>query len=47
MFLESLTLFGFLNMGGLHEVSRQVNAWHRQPDPALQKKLGPTTNYKA
>ena len=36
-----------LNMGGLHEVSRQVSAWHRQPDPALQKKLGPTTNYKA
>lgn len=36
-----------LNMGGLHEVSRQVSAWHRQPDPALQKKLGLTTNYKA
>ena len=28
-----------LNMGGLHEVSRQVSAWHRQPDPARQKKL--------
>lgn len=36
-----------LNMGGLHEVSRQVSAWHRQPDPALQKKLGLTTHYKA
>lgn len=36
-----------LNMGGLHEVSRAVSAWHRQPDPALQKKLGSTTNYKA
>ncbi len=28
-----------LNMGGLHEVSRQVSAWHRRPDPALQRKL--------
>ena len=36
-----------LNMGGLHEVSRQVSAWHRQPDPLLAKKLGLTTNYKA
>ncbi|MDP2136819.1 MAG: transposase [Candidatus Didemnitutus sp.] len=36
-----------LNMGGLHEVSRQASAWQRQPDPALQKKLGWTTNYKA
>lgn len=36
-----------LNMGGLHEVSRQVGVWLRQPDPALQKKLGFTTNYKA
>ncbi|MBL9213852.1 MAG: hypothetical protein JNG83_00100, partial [Opitutaceae bacterium] len=36
-----------LHMGGLHEVSRQVGAWLRQPDPALQKKLGLTTNYKA
>ena len=36
-----------LNMGGLHEVSRQVSAWHRQPDLALGKKLGLTTNYKA
>jgi REP element-mobilizing transposase RayT len=36
-----------LNMGGLHEVSRQVSAWHRQPDPALQKKLLKATNYKA
>ena len=36
-----------LRMGGLHEVSRQVSAWRRQPDPALRKKLGLTTNYKA
>ena len=36
-----------LNMGGLHEVSRQVSAWRHQPDPALQKTLGLTTNYKA
>jgi putative transposase len=28
-----------LHMGGLHEVSRQVSAWHRQPDPELQRKL--------
>ena len=26
-----------LQMGGLHEVSRHVSAWHRRPDPALQK----------
>jgi putative transposase len=36
-----------LNMGGLHEVSRQVSAWHREPAPAMQRKLGITTNYKA
>ena len=36
-----------LHMGGLHEVSRLVGAWSREPDPALQKKLGFTTNYKA
>jgi hypothetical protein len=28
-----------LNMRGLHEVSRQVGAWNRQPDPAFDKKL--------
>ena len=28
-----------LRMGNLHEVSRKVGAWARQPDPALQKKL--------
>jgi REP element-mobilizing transposase RayT len=28
-----------LHLGGLHEVSRKVGAWNRQPDPALQKKL--------
>jgi len=36
-----------LNMGGLHEVSRQVGLWQRHPDPEMQKKLGLTTNYKA
>jgi len=36
-----------LNMGGLHEVSRQVSAWHRDPDAVLQRKLGRTTNDKA
>ena len=36
-----------LNMGGLHEVSRQVGMWLRQPEPALLKKLGRPTNYKA
>ena len=28
-----------LHMGNLHEVSRKVGAWARQPDSALQKKL--------
>lgn len=28
-----------LHMGNLHEVSRKVNAWTRQPDAALQNKL--------
>ena len=28
-----------LHMGNLHEVSRKVSAWTRQPDAALQKKL--------
>jgi len=28
-----------LQMGNLHEVSRKVAAWTRQPDPALRKKL--------
>jgi putative transposase len=36
-----------LHMGGLHEVSRLAGAWLREPDPALQKKLRLTTNYKA
>jgi len=36
-----------LNMGGLHEVSRQAGVWLRQPDPALQKKLRLPTSYKA
>jgi hypothetical protein len=36
-----------LNMGGLHEVSRQVSAWARKPETTVQRKLGWTTNYKA
>jgi len=36
-----------LNMGGLHEVSRRINAWKRNPDPAIEQKLGITTNHKA
>lgn len=28
-----------LHMGNLHEVSRKVTAWARQPDAALQRKL--------
>ena len=36
-----------LAMGSLHEVSRQVSAWLRQPDPATAKRMGLTTNYKA
>ena len=36
-----------LHMGNLHEVSRKVNAWTRQPDAALQKKLQWTPNPKA
>jgi hypothetical protein len=28
-----------LPMGNLHEVSRKVAAWLRQPKPALMKKL--------
>ncbi len=28
-----------LHLGGLHEVSRKVGAWDRQPDQVLQKKL--------
>lgn len=36
-----------LNIGGLHEVCRQVSAWQRQPDRVLQKQLGLTTNHKA
>jgi hypothetical protein len=28
-----------LHMGNLHEVSRKVGVWMRQPDAALAKKL--------
>jgi len=36
-----------LHMGNLHEVSRKVGAWQRQPDPKLMKKLAGTPNPKA
>jgi hypothetical protein len=35
-----------LNIGGLHEVSRQVSAWNRDPEAALQKKMRLTINDK-
>jgi len=28
-----------MHMGNLHEVSRKVSAWTRQPDLSLQRKL--------
>lgn len=33
-----------LHLGGLHEVSRQVGAWRRQPDPAPGRKPGLNPN---
>lgn len=36
-----------LNLGNLHEVSRKVNAWLRQPDQRLSRKLKVTPNPKA
>lgn len=36
-----------LHMGNLHEVSRKVNAWMREPDPPLQRKLLSTPSPKA
>ena len=36
-----------LNMGALHEVSRKVSAWERQPDLALAQRLGTSTKNKA
>lgn len=36
-----------LRMGTLHEVSRKVSAWEREPDDALARKLGVATNHKA
>ena len=35
-----------LNMGGLHEVSRQVGRWKEEPDRALERKLRRPTNYE-
>jgi putative transposase len=40
-------LAGALNMGGLHEVSRYVSAWNREPDAEIRSKLWPTTHSKA
>jgi hypothetical protein len=40
-------LAGALQMGNLHEVSRKVAAWTRQPDAPLLKKLGRTPKPKA
>ena len=31
-----------LRLGNLHEVSRKVAAWNRDPDPVLARKLRPT-----
>ena len=36
-----------LHLGNLHEVSRKVAAWTRNPDPALVRKLACTPNHKA
>jgi len=36
-----------LHLGALHEVSRKVSAWAKQPDPALTRKLPNATNHKA
>ncbi len=36
-----------LHLGNLHETSRKVSAWNRQPDPALLKRLQGTPNPKA
>lgn len=36
-----------LNMGGLHDVSREISAWRRRCEPARQQKPERTTNCKA
>ena len=36
-----------LHMGKLHEVSRKVTAWSRNPDPSMARKLSWNTNHKA
>lgn len=36
-----------LHMGSLHEVSRKVAAWSRNPDPALARRLQWNTNHKS
>ena len=36
-----------LHMGSLHEVSRQVSAWSREPNVKLLQRLRYTTNHKA
>jgi len=36
-----------LHMGSLHEVSRRINAWYRNPDRDFERSIGITTNHKA
>jgi putative transposase len=36
-----------LRMGGLHEVSRRINAWRRNPDRTVERSIRINTNYKA
>jgi len=35
-----------LKLGALHEVSRKIGRWKKQPDPALDRKLPLTTKHK-
>lgn len=36
-----------LHRGNLHELSRKISTWNRQPDPVLAKKLQLTPNPNA
>ena len=40
-------LFEQLHMGNLHEVSRRVSVWTRDPDAGLARKLGLSAKRKA
>jgi REP element-mobilizing transposase RayT len=35
-----------LKLGALHEVSRKIGHWKKQPDPALDRQLQPATKHK-